>query len=203
MKGYNLSISSFLFILIFSSVYVIDVFAEPELPEVVPDRYIVVLEDGFSPQNFTKSKGLNPDFVYKHALNGFAINLSPAAIEGLKKDPRISHISQDKIAHITEQTLPTGIDWIDAEPVSSPSSYEGIVTVAVLDTGIDYFHTDLNVVKRYQCLNALPFPFFLLDCQEGVILSDAVALDGHGHGSHVSGIIAALDNDKGVVGVVM
>ena len=176
---------------------------QPGPPEFIPDRYIVVFEDGVSPQKVSKAKGLVPDFVYDHALNGFAGFLSPAELKDLQNDPRVLHIEQDKIAHISTQTLPTGINRIDAEPVSSPSSYaDDDITIAILDTGIDYFHIDLNVVKRYQCINIAPFPFVLIDCSEGVTTSDGIALDGHGHGSHVAGIVAALDNDYGPVGVV-
>ena len=111
----------------------------PGPPEFVTDRYIVVFEDGVSPQKVTKAKGLVPDFVYERALNGFAGFLTPAELKDLKNDPRVLHIEQDKIAHITDQTLPTGIDRIDAEPVSSPSSYAGDVTIAILDTGLIIF----------------------------------------------------------------
>jgi hypothetical protein len=174
--------------------------------ELVPNRYIVVFEDGVSPQKVTKAKGLVPDFVYDKALNGFAGNLSPAQLEDLKEDPRVKYIEQDKIAHITEQTIPTGIKRIVAEPESSFSesftSYaDEDIEIAILDTGIDYFHVDLNVVERYQCIN-VGFPFVIIDCSEGESLSDGVALDGHGHGSHVAGTVAALDNNLGAVGVV-
>ena len=172
-------------------------------PEFIPNRYIVVLEDGVSPSDVIKARGLVPDFVYSKAVNGFAGVIPPPELEELRKDPRVSFIEQDKIAYVTAQTLPTGIDRIDAEPSSSPISYGGDVTVAILDTGIDYFHIDLNVVQRYQCLNISPIPIIpQIECKEGSVLSDGVALDGHGHGSHVAGIVAAIDNTFGPVGVV-
>ena len=57
--------------------------------------------------------------------------------------------------------------------------------VAVLDTGIDRGHPDLNVVGGYNCTSRLRDKWG----------------DGDGHGTHVAGTIGALDNSIGVVGV--
>jgi subtilisin len=59
------------------------------------------------------------------------------------------------------------------------------VDVAVIDTGVDLSHPDLNVYRAgaKSCSVALS------------------ANDDHGHGSHVAGTIGALDNATGVVGV--
>jgi subtilisin family serine protease len=59
------------------------------------------------------------------------------------------------------------------------------VDVAVIDTGVDLDHPDLNV-----------YTAGAKNCSTG-----RSADDGNGHGTHVSGTIGALDNDLGVVGV--
>jgi subtilisin family serine protease len=61
------------------------------------------------------------------------------------------------------------------------------VNVAVIDTGIDLTHPDLaaNVAGGINCSNGRAKAY----------------ADGNGHGSHVAGVIAALDNGLGVVGV--
>jgi hypothetical protein len=56
--------------------------------------------------------------------------------------------------------------------------------VAVLDSGIDLTHRDLNVVPGTNCINAGASP-----------------TDDNGHGTHVAGSIAARNNGTGVVGV--
>ncbi len=162
-------------------------------PEFIPGRYIVVLQDGVSPQDVIRGHGVVPDFVYSHALNGFSAPISPKLLDELKQDPRVVHIEQDQKVYAFYQPPPTGIDRIDAEPASSPSSFAGDVTVAIIDTGIDFDHPDLNVVKRVNCAKKGPtnnkcFP------DEGK--------DGNGHGTHVAGTVAAIHNDIGVVGVV-
>ena len=79
----------------------------------------------------------------------------------------------------SDQTIPTGVERINGPgaPVA--------VGVAVIDTGIDVDHPDLNVVGGYNCA---PGPASKYN-------------DGHGHGTHVAGTIGALDNGFGVVGV--
>lgn len=60
------------------------------------------------------------------------------------------------------------------------------VKVAVLDTGINFNHPDLK--SAHDGYNA--------------VSKGEPALDDHGHGTHVAGIIAALSNGQGSVGVV-
>ena len=69
---------------------------------------------------------------------------------------------------IDAQTLPTGIDRIDGE-LSSTASGNGSgsvgVDVAVIDTGIDLKHPDLNVVGGQNCSTGTSYD------------------DGNGHGT--------------------
>lgn len=83
------------------------------------------------------------------------------------------------------QVLPWGIDRIDAELVWPSGNTADPVKVAVVDTGISKDHPDLkaNIKGGVNIIN----PFKSSD-------------DDNGHGSHVAGIIAALNNNIGVVG---
>ena len=58
------------------------------------------------------------------------------------------------------------------------------VTVAVLDTGIDTNHEDLEGQVSAEAN-----------------FTDSPIADSHGHGTHIAGIIAALDNGRGIVGI--
>ena len=160
-------------------------------PEFIPGRYIVVLQDGVSPQDVTKGHGLVPNFVYDSAINGFAAPISPKILNDLKQDPRVKYIEQDQKVFAFAQTNPTGIERVDAEPVDS-SNLGLAVTIAILDTGIDLDHPDLNVVHNTNCARGGPFGG---DCKDGG------GDDGNGHGTHVAGTAAALNNNDGVVGV--
>lgn len=87
------------------------------------------------------------------------------------------------------------------------------VTVAVIDTGVDYNHEDLRA-NMWTNPNEIPgngidddgdgyiddvYGVNVLDGAEGADAGDP--MDDHGHGTHVAGIIAAANNNKGSVGI--
>jgi subtilisin len=84
-----------------------------------------------------------------------------------------------------EQRLSWGIEFIEADRAWKLNRGQGS-RVAVIDTGLDTTHADLAdaIVGGINTIN-----------------SDASFNDDNGHGTHVAGIIAARDNDYGVVGV--
>src|SRR6476620_10125770 len=87
-----------------------------------------------------------------------------------------------------QQRTPTGIDRVDADlsPAKSGDGSGAVgADIAILDTGVQRYHPDLNVWK---CVS-------FVDGDDPNTCND---LDGHG--THVAGIAAALDNDIGVVG---
>jgi Subtilase family len=77
------------------------------------------------------------------------------------------------------------VPW-NIERVNGPVTYKGSNKVWILDTGIMMNHKDLNVDKE-NAYNA--------------ITGTKAADDDHGHGTQCAGIIAAIDNDIGTVGV--
>jgi subtilisin len=153
-------------------------------------RYIVVLKKSASLEavlaQHESLAGVEVEHTYGHALNGYAGELSPQALASVRSDSRVAFVSPDRVVRATAQTLPTGIDRIDGDTSSTLSgngSGSVNVNVAVVDTGIDSTHPDLNVVGGHGCA------------------AGAGTLDGNGHGSHVSGTIAAKDDANGVVGI--
>ena len=159
---------------------------------VATGRYIVVLADNAAAaataQSHARAYGASVTHVYSHALQGYSATLTAAAAKRIAADPRVASIGPDRTVSIDAQTLPTGIDRVDGE-LSSTLSGNGSgtvnVDVAVIDTGVDLNHPDLNV-NRAGAKN----------CSTG-----GSANDGHGHGTHVAGTIGSLDNGIGVVGV--
>ncbi|GAA1759460.1 S8 family serine peptidase [Nonomuraea bangladeshensis] len=130
--------------------------------------------------------------VYEHAFKGYTAQLTAEAAERLKKNPNVLSVEPDAEVHTFAQTVPTGIRRIFG-PSNPNLDIDGVddvrinTDVAVVDTGVDYTHPDLNVVAR-------------TNCQTGVCVNNS-GTDDNGHGSHVAGTIGAIDNNIGAVGV--
>ncbi|MCZ7577276.1 MAG: S8 family serine peptidase [Dehalococcoidia bacterium] len=169
--------------------------ARPASP-VVPGRYIVVLQPGVDAASVAIGHGAIPEQAYSHALSGFAGQLSPRQVGALRADARVLSIEADQVVSIADQATPTGIQRIFAPgngaiDIDGADDWRVDVDVAVIDTGIDAGHPDLNVVNSANCSGGAPWKS---SCGSG-------GSDDNGHGTHVAGTIGALDNGIGVVGV--
>ena len=127
----------------------------------------------------------------------------PAALAALNADPDVAwaepnrprRISSDPLAGVLWGLNNTGqsVWWrrgtpdadIDAPQAWAVSRGAGVV-VGVVDTGVDAGHPDL-------ASRLVPGHDFVED--------DEDPQDGHGHGTHVAGTIAAAENGVGVIGV--
>ena len=100
--------------------------------------------------------------------------------------------------------------WLKNKGV--PAGGSSSVTVAVIDTGVDYNHPDL---KANMWVNPGEIPGNGIDDDGDGYVDDVYGcstvsdarfhsgdpMDDHGHGTHVAGIIAASNNKTGIVGV--
>ena len=120
---------------------------------------------------------LNDDQVQSLRTQGYTIE-----VMGTKQLVETSIQAQDTPWGINKVRSPEA--WIDTKG-------EG-VKVCVIDTGIDYNHDDLK--------DAFVKGISTVGVGAGGAGSDD-PMDTHYHGTHVSGTIAAADNDLGVVGV--
>ncbi len=163
-------------------------------------RYIVVLRASADAPTVAaqhaRSHGVEVSHVYEHALRGYAARLSGPAAARIAGDSRVAYVERDLPVRALAQVLPTGVDRIDAE-LSPTARIDGLdqrvdVDVAVIDTGVQLNHPDLNVVATTDCTGGGPFSS---RCKNGS------GADQNGHGTHVAGTIGAVDNGVGVVGV--
>lgn len=164
------------------------------------DSYIIVFKDVVNPvievPSVANAYGLQTGFIYQHALKGMSAVVPEGRLEALRHDPRVAYVEKDILHTISEQTTPTGIQRIFANTnaeidMDGIDDYRVDVDVAVIDTGVDFQHPDLNVAGGVNCYYWLPF---IASCTSG-------GDDDHYHGTHVAGTIGALDNGIGVVGV--
>jgi aqualysin 1 len=157
-----------------------------------PNRYIVVLKQAVDSNAVAKMHaakyGAGVEDVWAHALHGYSAVIPNDRVAELRADPNVSYVETDGEATITAQTIPWGIDRIDADLSSTAagngSAAVGNTNVYVIDTGVDRTHPDLNVVS------------FVNFAKGGKTSTDC-----NGHGTHVAGTIAARDDTQGVVGV--
>ncbi|OAT81339.1 S8 family peptidase [Desulfotomaculum copahuensis] len=159
-----------------------------------------------------KGKNLRPEYgelLLKHGATGIEpLPLIDGVLCSLPNTPQIQELhAQDDIKALADnariklqpvsiiseniqfksdhyQVIPWGIHRIGADLVWPKSGGER-VKVAVLDTGADLEHRDLkgNIKGGVNILHPGEAP-----------------ADDHGHGTHVCGIIAAVDNDFGIKG---
>ncbi len=110
-------------------------------------------------------------------------NLNKEAFEALSSRRGVT-VSEDPKRYLMAQSTPFGIPMVQATLLTQ--SNKTARKVCVIDTGYAAGHEDLPTDATGQANN-------------GSV--GAWNNDGHGHGSHVSGTIAGLDNNVGVVGV--
>jgi subtilisin family serine protease len=147
----------------------------------VRGRFIVTLAPKVNPGALAREHGVQPDFVYEHALNGFAGRISDAARAGLLRDNRVVRVEGDGIA--TASTTLTGATWgldrVDQRrlPLSTSFTYFSTgsgVTAYIIDTGLRLSHAEFagRAVKGYDA-----------------VTSGGTAADCNGHGTHVGGTV--------------
>jgi subtilisin family serine protease len=163
---------------------------------VVPGSYIVVLEDSVQSVSrqlaeHERREGFDARRTYRTALKGYSAKLTRAQVRGLRNDPQVASVEPNRIVHATDtlsggEAVPTGIARMGAaSTASAQANPASSAAVAVIDTGVDLDHPDLNVASSgYNCVSPAAAPN-----------------DDNGHGTHVAGTIAATNSGSGVVGV--
>lgn len=136
--------------------------------------------------------------VYGHALQGFSVNASARGVEMMRRNnPRIDYCEQDQVMALIQPiealAKPGGGGGSQPAEITPP----GIVqvngglsgatgTAWVIDTGIDFGHPDLFIDEGRS---------------RSFVSGETTGDDGNGHGTHVAGTIAGIDNTLGTVGV--
>ena len=146
-----------------------------------------------------RDHGVEPSNTFRHAARGYAAELTPGQARAIGRQRGVMAVIPDSEVELTAQVTPAGIRRVNTtrSPLThvdqtDVTAHRANVDVAIIDTGIQPDHPDLRVLGGYDCT------------RPGTTRERSVAYrwrDDHGHGTHVAGIVAALDNDRGVVGV--
>jgi subtilisin len=156
-------------------------------------RFIVVLADGADvmavANRHSRGRGVGVEHQFTRAIRGYSARLTAAQKRAIEADPDVAAVVPDEIVTVAAQHVPMGVRRVNANrsPVAAINGVDVRVDadVAIVDTGIDGKHPDLNVVGGVNCSTS----------------DRSLWRDVQGHGTHVAGTVAALDNDFGVVGV--
>jgi len=176
--------------------------AQASLARAIRDRYSLQLVQEAYARNVNFAAFRLPD-------GGDAADMMRRIWDDYRDD--IEYVQYDGIAHLCY--VPDDPDYpgnlwgmvkIKAEDAWDTEKGDPDVRVGVIDTGIRYSGNDPDSVPDHEDLadNTLNPPDYWPDEKLDLFEDDNIPDDHHGHGSHVSGTIAAVgDNSKGVVGV--
>ena len=174
--------------------------------ENAPDRVRVFVE--YTPgQRQAAERALNRADAHFHYdfvdLNTYVVSLPEPALNGIENNPHVVFVEEDaqrelyamgqtfdQMTELFTIDLPTEIQPYGVGAVQAPDvwaeGHDGSGrTVCIIDTGYYEAHPDLpNGVSGVSQIS-------------GEVFNE----DGNGHGTHVAGTIAGIDNNVGVVGV--
>ncbi len=165
------------------------------------DQGVATSEINSRARSLVAAEGGKLRHIYTSAIKGFSATLPLQAAQHIAASPRISYYERNGVAW----AIDAGVLKRPSSPGSKPGSEEppatqlvppGVVRVGgpldgsgkhawVIDTGIDTSHTDLLVGGGANF----------------VLRGKSTVNDGNGHGTHVAGTIAAINNSIDVVGV--
>jgi len=161
-----------------------------------PDKVKVIIafqdQPGAAEQALVRHLGGSIKYTY-HLVPAIAASLPEGAIAGLLAQPGVVRVEPDLEIYAVDAELDNswGVKRIGAGTVHDDGNKGTGIKVAIIDSGIDYTHSDLdgNYAGGYDFVEDDHYP-----------------MDVCGHGTHVAGIVAAEDDDDddndGVVGVV-
>lgn len=159
-----------------------------------PERVLIKFKQGGKAAVQSELRRANAQVHYTFDDVGiFAATVPARALQALRNNPNVEFVENDVIRTPAAQTVPYGIDMVQARQVwdanlddtldSGAPTGEGML-VCVIDSGLFAGHED------FQGVNIV-----------GGFPQDKWNFDNCGHGTHVAGTIAAAHNDTGVVGV--
>lgn len=147
----------------------------------IPGHYVVVLERDANPRAVAAVAGVEPRYVYEHALTGFSAELNDGQLRALEALGEVRYIEPDMEVHAvgTQSGATWGLDRTDQRDLPLDDSYTynndgSSVHAYIIDTGIRTTHSDFGgrAIHGYDAVDG-----------------DSDATDCNGHGTHVAGTV--------------
>ena len=149
--------------------------------ETNADDYILIFNDEI---NWDLLQSYHVQIIDSYdSISSVAVKTDKSTAEALVTSPDILEVQENRSYEIQLQTLPKAFSPLNiTSEIRSTLTGKGI-KIGVLDTGIDSKHPDLKISGGICVLQA--------DCTMGY-------MDDNGHGTHVAGVIGAINNDIGL-----
>lgn len=159
----------------------------------IPNRYIVVLEEWATGEPGENSNaeavalelgivyGGRIDKIFKHALNGFSVELNANQAERLSQDPRVEFVEEDGevFANTTQTGATWGLDRIDQRDRPTDGNYNYTPT----GSGVNAYIIDTGIRRTHAQFGGRAFVGY------DAIGDGQNSNDCNGHGTHVAGTV--------------
>ncbi|XP_011681854.2 uncharacterized protein LOC574954 [Strongylocentrotus purpuratus] len=151
--------------------------------EPIPGKYIIKLKDGINVDEISATVRLSGGRVrniYRHALNGFAADLSDRVLDAVRTLDAVEYVEQEGVYRATAVES-WGLDRIDQASLPlndqyNPSGTGSGWSVYVIDTGVMASHNDFVARRTSQLVN---------------YAGDGEDEDCNGHGTHCAGTVGS------------
>jgi subtilisin family serine protease len=156
-------------------------------PRAIPDRYIVVLRKTVTSAqrgaatDLARLNGGKIHFRYSAALEGFAANLPPRAVQRLQNNPNVEYIEADRtVTTVATQSPATwGLDRVDQRSLPLNNSY----TYTPTGSGVNAYIIDTGIRRTHNEFGGRALVGF-------TSINDGRGTDDcNGHGTHVAGTV--------------
>jgi subtilisin len=164
-----------------------ELMASPALGQQPPRVKVLIgftHRPGPAEQALVRRAGGSVEYVY-HLVPAIAATVPETAVEHLKANPNVIRVEPDILGHAVDIELSNswGVEKIGAGTVHDGGNKGTDVKIAIIDSGVDYNHPDLD--GNYAG-------------GDDFIEPDGDSMDVYGHGTHVAGTACAEDNGNGV-----
>jgi len=168
-----------------------------------PDRHIVGTKTRAAADEAAKqATEVRHRFDFGDRGKAVAGRFPEQARKGLEKRPDVRYVEPDATFEAIGESVPWGVDRIDADVVHNDGTTGDGAHIAIIDTGIDSDHPDLvdnlGSGKAYvDCGSTADGS----DCSGNGNACHEVWDDDADHGTHCAGTAAAVDDNEDVIGV--
>lgn len=144
---------------------------------------VLILFNGSVDEQLLQHESIEIHHVYE-SISAASVTIPTSSIDVLQNKPNVLKVEPDPIVKTMQQVNSWGYEKVQA-PTANSNGWTGKgVKVGIIDTGVRSNHPDLKIAGGISFVNGT-----------------STFEDDEGHGTHVAGIIGALNNDIGTIGI--